>query len=121
MSDPETIEQEVGRRIRAIRKELDLRQRDVAERTDLSTETISRIERGVQGVTFPNVTRIANALEVPLAEICDLDVETEELISTAKSHHVARLLDEASPTQIDLLMEMAETVLDWSRDQVDGD
>lgn len=120
MADFDDIERDIGKRIRAIRTELGLRQRDVADRSGLSTETVSRIERGVQGVTFPNVARIADALDVPFAQMCDLEIETDELLSTAKSRRIERMLEEATPTQIDLLMEMAETVLDWSREQVEG-
>jgi transcriptional regulator with XRE-family HTH domain len=120
MTSPDNIEEEIGERVREIRKELGLRQRDVADRSGLSTETVSRVERGVQGVTFPNVVRIADALDVPFNRICDLETETDDLVSTAKSRRVQRMLEEATPTQIDLLLEMAETVIDWSREQVEG-
>jgi len=114
MSDPDEIESQIGRRVRAVRTELGLRQRDVAERAGLSAETVSRIERGVQGVTFPNVARLADALEVPFAVICDLDVETDMLTATAKRGRLGRLLEDASTDQVELVTEVAETVLEWS-------
>lgn len=117
MADPDNIEERIGDRVRAVRKELELRQEDVARRADMSSETVSRIERGVQGVTFPNVARIADALDVPFADLCDLEVATDELVSTAKNERVRQLLEEASAEQIELLMDMAETIIDWSREQ----
>ncbi|MFB6371671.1 MAG: helix-turn-helix domain-containing protein, partial [Bradymonadaceae bacterium] len=121
MDSPKEIKTRIGERVRTLRKEVGLRQQDVAHRAGLSTETVSRIERGVQGVTFPNIARIADALDVPFARVCDLEVETNTLVSSAKSARVRRLLEDATPTQVDLLMEMAETVIDWSREQVDED
>lgn len=114
MTEPEGIEEEIGDRIREIRGGLGLTQREVAERCDLATETISRIERGVQGVTFHNVARIAGALDVPFSQICNLEVATDNLVATSKSHRIWRMIDAASPSQLDLLMEMAQSILDWS-------
>lgn len=113
--EPDDIEEEIGARIRAVRRDLELTQREVADRASLSPETVSRIERGVQGVTFPNVYRLAEALSVSFSELCDLDLARQEVVASTRSRRVRELLEDASPEQLDLLVEMAESIIDWSR------
>lgn len=58
--------QAIGQRIRETRKSLNLRQADLAERTDISISHLSDIERGALMPTIPTLRRISQALDRPL-------------------------------------------------------
>jgi len=68
-----TIQELIGKRLRAVRVSLGLTQSGLAERTGLGDGTISRMERGVRGITLENLYRIAEALNVPLDSLLDLN------------------------------------------------
>jgi transcriptional regulator with XRE-family HTH domain len=52
----------LGDAVRVRRKELGLSQEKLAEKADLSTVFISRVERGIESPTVDNLLRIARAL-----------------------------------------------------------
>ena len=54
----------LGDAVRAKRKRAELSQEKLAEKADLSTVFISRIERGVESPSVDNLVKIAKALEV---------------------------------------------------------
>lgn len=60
------IELEIGRRIRAARKALGLRQSDLADRVGISGSHLSDIERGALMPTIPTLRRLCDALGRPL-------------------------------------------------------
>ncbi len=55
--------------IKRIRKEKGLTQQEVADGADMLVPTYSRLERGGTNPSLASMTRIANALDVPLAEL----------------------------------------------------
>ena len=59
----------VGERLRAIRLQKKLSQKDIEERTGLTGPHISRIERGFSVPTLLNLTRFAKGLQVPLSAL----------------------------------------------------
>ena len=76
-----------GSRVRYYRKQRGLTQAAVAEASDVSPETITRIERGVVGVRFEAAERIARALDVPPAALFSLDA------SLHSDHRIRPVLD----------------------------
>lgn len=52
----------IGERIAYLRKELDMTQTDLAERTGITQANISRIEKGYYSIRLDLLTRIAKAL-----------------------------------------------------------
>lgn len=56
-----------GKNVRNYRKTRKLTQEQLAERVDVSMETIGKIERGVATPTFATAEKIARALDVPAA------------------------------------------------------
>lgn len=58
----------VGQRIRMIRNRKGLSLRDLAKKSDLSTNAISRIERGVNSPTVASLRRLANGLDVHVTD-----------------------------------------------------
>lgn len=60
---------EVGQAVRLARKDKEMTLKDLAARTSLSVSLLSQIERGEGNPTVLNLFRIAQALEITLAEI----------------------------------------------------
>lgn len=52
--------------VRLYRKRRNLTQLELAERADLSVDSIKRVERGSRTMSLENFMRIADALDVPL-------------------------------------------------------
>ncbi|MFN2492408.1 MAG: helix-turn-helix domain-containing protein [Pyrinomonadaceae bacterium] len=61
--------EELGRAIRRRREELDLSLRDVADQTNVSASTLSRIENGTGKPDADNIARLTTWLDVPLERI----------------------------------------------------
>lgn len=61
----------LGEAVRAKRKEAGFSQEKLAEKADLSTVFISRIERGVESPSVDNLVKIAKALGVRVRDLVD--------------------------------------------------
>ena len=61
--------QELGRAIRRRREELGLSLRDVADKTNVSASTLSRIENGTGKPDADNIARLTGWLDMPLQRI----------------------------------------------------
>jgi transcriptional regulator with XRE-family HTH domain len=61
--------EELGRAIRRKREELGLSLRDVADETDVSASTLSRIENGTGKPDADNIARLTSWLDVPMERI----------------------------------------------------
>jgi transcriptional regulator with XRE-family HTH domain len=57
----------LGERVRALRTKLDLTQEALAERCDFDRTYISLIERGQRNLSFTNLIRLAEGLEVSVS------------------------------------------------------
>ena len=58
-----------GERVREIRKEKGLSQEELAYKADLHRTYIGMIERAEKNITLINIEKIANALEVEIANL----------------------------------------------------
>lgn len=61
----------IGTRIKDLREEKNMTQREVAEKVNCTIASLCRYELGKREPTFEIVKRIANALEVSISELCD--------------------------------------------------
>ncbi len=69
MQNPQlNIQRRFGKAIRRRRRELDLSQEVLAERAELHRTYISEIERGEVNPSLEIVERLANALDISIAE-----------------------------------------------------
>jgi len=68
---------EVGVRLRALRKARGWSTKDLAERSDVSSSFVSQVERGVCSVSFSSLHRFCRALGVSLAEFFDEGMEVK--------------------------------------------
>ena len=67
------IDKRIGGKITEIRLSKKLTQSELAEKTEVSTESISRLERGVNAPSLKTIENIANTLQVPIKEFFDFD------------------------------------------------
>ena len=66
MSDVTNISKRIGTEIRVRRKQLGMTQRDVADIAGLQRQTLSRVEKGNEAVSFSSVARIAAVVGLDL-------------------------------------------------------
>ena len=68
-----------GKRIKELRERKQLTQEKLAEKIGLDLQTISRIETGYYFTSFENLEKLANALDVTIADLFDFGhVKTKE-------------------------------------------
>ena len=65
------LKNKFGKNLRKLRKEKDITQEALADKTGLSIESISNIERGIFGPKFDTLEKIAKALKVKVKELFD--------------------------------------------------
>ena len=70
--------EQVGEAIRFAREKLGLTQIEFAKRLGASQGTISQWERGDIDIPYSTLCRIADALEIPVAKLCDRNARTSE-------------------------------------------
>src|SRR3954463_15472327 len=63
----------IGPRVRALREGMDLSLRDLAERSGVSAQMLSQVERGETSPTLAVAGRIAGGLELSLSQLLRLD------------------------------------------------
>lgn len=59
----------IGDQIRAARKKAELTQESLAEKAGMDRQAVNRIEQGRASPLLDNLIRIADALDIPLAEL----------------------------------------------------
>lgn len=64
---------QMGARVRALREGMDLSLRDLAERSGVSAQMLSQVERGETSPTLAVAGRIATGLELTLSQLLRLD------------------------------------------------
>ena len=62
-----------GKRLQELRRESGITQEKLADKTGLTVESISNIERGLFGPKFENLEKIATALKVPVKELFEFE------------------------------------------------
>jgi transcriptional regulator with XRE-family HTH domain len=103
----------VGRRIAKWRRSAGWSQARLAEKVNLSTETISRLETGA---TMPSLTRlaaIARALDVDLADLFRRDENGDE--HERALEHLRSRMSRRTAREIELIAVLADQILDFIR------
>ena len=68
MSD-ESLQIQVGKRIKALRESKGISQQDLADKSNIENTNISRIEAGRVNSTLATLSKISKALDVNIAEL----------------------------------------------------
>lgn len=78
-----SISQRIGKNIATARKLSGKTQAEIAEKVDIDTVSLSRIERGIVTPSIPTLNKIADALNVGISQLFDgVSVNTDTLIDT---------------------------------------
>ena len=92
----------IGKNIREARLALNLRQEDLAERTDLSAKYIGMIERGEKVPALQTLIKIANCLGVS-SDLLLSEVLVADKIDTLSDEEKSRIYD-----VVDILIKHAQ-------------
>lgn len=111
------LRQHIGRRLRTVRRQLDLSQEELAERAQLHPTYISRIESGRSLPALDVLIRLSKGLGCSLGELLLLENESElpfdqadEVAETVTAAQIYGLLDSCTPQQLRLIKELVEVV-----------
>ncbi|KAA8674083.1 helix-turn-helix domain-containing protein [Clostridium sp. HV4-5-A1G] len=129
MKDKESINgQEVGRRIRGKREELNLTREKFAEMVDLSTLYIGQLERGERQMSLTALVRIANCLHVTTDYLIygeqkdngkniliRENLRKYKLSGTEDNSVLYELLGRCSKRELDLIENMVKLILPYIR------
>lgn len=80
LSSKETMAVDVGQRLRALREERNVSMRSLARRSGLSANALSMIERGLTSPSVSTLTKLANALEVPIMAFFRQEPERQRIV-----------------------------------------
>lgn len=72
--------QELGRAIKRRREELEMSLRDVADATEVSASTLSRIENGTGKPDADNIARLTNWLDMPIDRVMNKHQDNNDTI-----------------------------------------
>jgi transcriptional regulator with XRE-family HTH domain len=80
VDSPQSIEQVVRTRLRALRHTMELSLDELAARTNLSPSTISRVETGKRTISLDVLVPLATALQVDLDQLLSVDGDDDVVI-----------------------------------------
>jgi transcriptional regulator with XRE-family HTH domain len=103
----DSLHRKFARRLRSLRTDLGLTQERLAERADLSTDAIRRLERGGFSPTLRVLEQIARALSVPMSDL--LGESGAELSETHR--RLNALLAGRRESEISLVLRLARAAL----------
>lgn len=103
------MEERLGRRVAELRELAGLTQAQLAEKIDVSTETVSRLERGAAVPSLARLEDLATALGIDLARM--FDVRTRSARRRAEEKLLLSLR-RRSADDIELLVGLAALIFD---------
>lgn len=106
--DPEKFRRDLGKRLRALRRESGLTQAVVARHAEIGNEFVSRLENGQGSPSLDTLGRLAAALDIPVAELFQFDADTPAQQRTTK--RILRVLSRLGDEEIELVLRMAEQI-----------
>ncbi len=101
-----SLPEKIGARVKYLRVVHGQTQQALAEKSGLSTPTVSRIERGGQAPTVESLAAIAKALDTPLSSLFEFDTAT-----TKKDAGPVRLMLDRLPVDASELRARLERAL----------
>lgn len=96
----------IGRRIKAIRLQLDLSQASLAECIDKSPTFISRLESGLKKPSLETLVRVADAFDVPIDYL---------LHNAPKQSNIQELLSDCTPREIRFIEGLIPVLITYFR------
>lgn len=99
-------------RIKYLRKEKGMTQEKLAERADLTSEAVTRVERGVRMPTLKTLGKIAHGLGVSPAQLVDIE---SKLATPKVSRHIAKIVSKLEDEDERVQQGAAELVVTFLR------
>lgn len=113
----------VGEKIRAVRKEKGLSQKDLAEKTGLSIATIQGYEQGKYKPKIENIQKICDEIEIPLRMLIRVDKNyLPDKIKEQKFEFIADHygFKKQSIMMIEECSELQKAICKWHRERGDS-
>jgi transcriptional regulator with XRE-family HTH domain len=109
-----TIKKKFGVHLFQLRNKAGMTQARLAERTNLSVDSISRIERGERAPSLESIEKISNALKIKSLELLNFDDEEIAALSEnpSESLELWKLLRSKRPKQVKKITEIAKIILE---------
>ena len=98
-----------GKRVRALRKNKGLSQEELAEKTDISSKYLSRVEMGQHFPSIDTLDKLANALKVDLKDFFEFAHEARS--SRELREVLSGMLKEAGEEKLRLLVKIVRAVI----------
>lgn len=111
--DMASFKKKFGVRLFQLRNKTGMTQMQLAGKTNLSIDSISRIERGERAPSLESIEKIADALRVKALELFNFDDEEVSTLSenACESLELWKLLKNKHPKQVKKITEIAKIVL----------
>jgi len=98
-----------GKRVRALRKNKGLSQEELAEKTDISSKYLSRVEMGQHFPSIDTLDKLANALKVEVKDFFEFAHEARS--SRELREILSGLLKETDEEKLRLLVKIVRAVI----------
>ncbi len=102
----------LGRRVAGLRAERGLSQQELAERSGLTVEAVSRIERMTREPRISTVARLADGLGLSVADLLNFEGSPRHQNHRADVEALASLLDNKSEAKVAFIARFAKLLLD---------
>ncbi|MEK3687928.1 helix-turn-helix domain-containing protein [Paenibacillus sp. FSL R10-2736] len=108
--------QRIGERIRRVRKEINLSQEQLAERSGLHTNYVGQVERGEKNLTLETLEKVVGSLGISLEELFRYigPMKQKDAIS-----QIVELLIERPSADQEMALSVLKSVLDWEEKKHD--
>jgi len=107
------IRKKLGMRILQLRTEANLTQTQLAEKAELSTDSISRIERGQRAPSIESLEKIAKALKTQVRELFNFDQKEFHILAECdpEVYNLWVLLKDKKAKDVKKLYEIAKIII----------
>lgn len=82
------MEKEIGNKIKEVRRKKNLTLAELSKKVGISVSFLSQIENGKVSLTLLTLSKIAAALEIPMKDFFEQDLQTEQYVRDKKSNRL---------------------------------
>ncbi len=112
------LKAEIGKQLKKLRKQAGVSQNRLSELADLSVESISRLERGVQLPGIETFHRLAQALGVPFSEFFQISLDKKESDLDILTQRFRALMRDRTATEGEMVLDVMARVFEEYPDGV---
>lgn len=104
------IREQLGRRIRDLRRKRGLTQERLAEAASVDVKYLGNIERGKENPTIGTLEKLANTLSVKVHQI--LDCEHEVTGKQVLQRRITQMLRECNERELQIILRLVRSIKD---------